>query len=79
MKRVVWAAAAVSAALLAGCSSPHIALAQPNAVTVPVGGTYGFNGLVQDSNGTILWKLDGPGFPHQHLGGDDDLHRAVHL
>ena len=61
MKRVVWAAAAVSAALLAGCSSPHIALAQPNAVSVPVGGTYGFNGLVQDSNGTILWKLDGPG------------------
>ena len=30
-------------------------------MTVPVGGTYGFNGLVQDSNGTILWKLDGPG------------------
>ena len=32
MKRVVWAAAAVSAVLLAGCNSPHIALAQPNAV-----------------------------------------------
>jgi hypothetical protein len=61
MKSVVWAAAAVSAALLAGCSSPHVALAQDNAVSVPVGGTFGFNGLVQDSNGTIVWKLDGPG------------------
>lgn len=61
MKRVVWAAAAVSAALLAGCNSPHIALGQPNAVTVPVGTSFAFNGLVQDSDGTILWKLDGPG------------------
>ena len=61
MKSVVWAAAAVSAALLAGCNSPHVALAQDNAVSVPVGGTFGFNGLVQDSNGTIVWKLDGPG------------------
>ena len=61
MKRVVWAAAAVSAVLLAGCNSPHIALAQPNAVSVPVGTSFSFSGLVQDSNGTIVWRLDGPG------------------
>ncbi len=61
MKSVVWAAAAVSAVLLAGCNSPHVALAQDNAVSVPVGGTYGFSGLVQDSNGTIIWTLAGPG------------------
>ncbi|HET9156748.1 MAG TPA: penicillin acylase family protein, partial [Myxococcaceae bacterium] len=61
MKRFVWAAAAVSAALLAGCNSPHIALGQPNAVTVPVGTSYAFSGQVQDTDGTILWKLDGPG------------------
>ena len=30
-------------------------------MSVPVGGTFGFSGLVQDSNGTIVWKLDGPG------------------
>ena len=61
MKKVVWAAAAVSAVLLAGCSSPHVALGQPSAVSVPVGTSFAFTGLVQDSNGTILWKLDGPG------------------
>ncbi|HVP62030.1 MAG TPA: penicillin acylase family protein [Myxococcaceae bacterium] len=61
MKRVVWAALAASAALLAGCNSPHIALGQDNAVTVPVGGSFAFSGIIQDANGTILWKLDGPG------------------
>jgi Protein related to penicillin acylase len=61
MKRVVWAAVAASAALLAGCNSPHLALGQDSAVTVPVGGTYVFSGLIQDADGPILWKLDGPG------------------
>src|SRR5215469_2631690 len=61
MKKVVWAAAAVSAVLLAGCSSPNISLGQPNAVTVPVRGSFAFNGQVQNSSGTIHWKLDGPG------------------
>ena len=61
MKRVVWAAAAISAVLLAGCNSPHLALSQPSAVSVPVGGTLAFAGIIQDANGTILWKLDGPG------------------
>ena len=61
MKSVVWAAAAVSAALLAGCSSPHVALDQNSAVSVPVGGSLVFSGIVQDSSGTIQWTLDGPG------------------
>ena len=61
MKTVVWAAAAVSAVLLAGCSSPNIALDQPSAVSVPVGGSFAFTGQVQNSSGTIVWKLDGPG------------------
>src|SRR5678815_1965071 len=61
MRRVVWAAVAVAAALLAGCNSPHVALAQPGAVSVPVGTSFFFNGIVQDSDGTIQWKLDGPG------------------
>jgi len=61
MKRIVWAALAASAALLAGCNSPHIALAQDNAVTVPVGASFAFSGIIQDASGTILWKLDGPG------------------
>jgi len=61
MKNVVWVAAAVSAVLLAGCNSPHIALGQPSAVSVPVGGTFAFTGTVQSSSGTIQWKLDGPG------------------
>ena len=61
MKRVVWAALAASAALLVGCNSPHLALAQDSQVSVPVGSTYGFSGLIQDADGTILWKLNGPG------------------
>ena len=61
MKRIVWAAVAGWAALLAGCNSPHIALAQSNAVNVPIGTSYGFQALAQDSNGTILWNLSGPG------------------
>ena len=61
MKRVVWAAIAASAALLAGCNSPHISLGQPSAVSVPVGTAYEFDALVQDSNGIPLWRLDGPG------------------
>ncbi len=61
MKRVVWAALAASAALLAGCNSPHLALAQDNAVSVPVGASFAFAGVIQDASGTILWKLDGPG------------------
>ena len=61
MKRVVWAAIAASAALLVGCNSAHISLGQPNAVSVPVGTTYEFDALVQDSNGIPLWRLDGPG------------------
>jgi penicillin amidase len=61
MKKVVWVAAAVFTALLAGCSSAHISLGQPSAVSVPVGTLFPFNGQVQDSNGTIVWRLDGPG------------------
>ena len=61
MKKVVWVAAAVFTALLAGCSSAHISLGQPSAVSVPVGTLFPFNGQVQDSNGTILWRLSGPG------------------
>jgi hypothetical protein len=61
MKRVVWAVLAASAALLVGCSSPHIALGQDNAVNVPVGASFAFSGVIQDASGTILWKLDGPG------------------
>src|SRR5215470_11934176 len=61
MKRVVWAAAAVSAALLAGCNSPLLSLAQNSQVSVPAGTSLVFTGLIQDSDGTVLWKLDGPG------------------
>ncbi len=61
MKRIVWAAVAVSAALLAGCNSPHLALVQDNAVSVPIGTSYGFQAQAQDSTGTILWALSGPG------------------
>ncbi|HET9038323.1 MAG TPA: hypothetical protein VFN45_19060, partial [Myxococcaceae bacterium] len=61
MKSVVWAAAAVSAALLAACSSAHVALDTNSAVSVPVGASLVISGIVQDSNGTIQWKLDGPG------------------
>ncbi len=61
MKRIVWAVAAVSAALLAGCNSPHLALIQDNAVSVPIGTSYGFQAQAQDSTGTILWALSGPG------------------
>src|SRR5512143_3897677 len=61
MKRVVWAAVAVSAAMLAGCNTPHLSLDQNSQVTVPVGSSIAFNGLIQDSSGTVLWKLDGPG------------------
>src|SRR5215469_1561099 len=61
MKRVVWVAAAISAALLAGCSSPNITLGQPNAVSVAIGTSFAFNGQVQNSSGTIVWKVDGPG------------------
>jgi len=61
MKSVVWAAAAVSAALLAACGSAHVALDTNSAVSVPVGASLVVSGIVQDSNGTIQWKLDGPG------------------
>src|SRR5678816_2070887 len=61
MKSVVWAAAAVSAALLAACGSAHVALDTNSAVSVPVGASLVISGIVQDSNGTIQWKLDGPG------------------
>jgi len=61
MKRIVWAAVAGWAALLAGCNSAHLALGQNSQVNVPVGTTYAFQGIVQDSNGIILWNLTGPG------------------
>ena len=61
MKSVVWAAAAVSAAVLVGCSSAHVALDADSSVSVPVGGSLAISGIIQDSSGTILWKLDGPG------------------
>src|SRR5215467_10626804 len=61
MKRIVWAAVAGWGALLAGCNSPHVALAQNNQVSVAVGTTYAFQAIVQDSNGTVLWNLSGPG------------------
>src|SRR5262245_6095618 len=61
MKSVVWAAAAVSAAVLAACSSAHVALDTDSSVSVPIGQSLVISGIVQDSNGTILWKLDGPG------------------
>src|SRR5690242_7232367 len=61
MKRVVWTAIAASAALLVACNSAHISLGEPNAVSVPVGTTFEFDALVQDSNGIPLWNLQGPG------------------
>ena len=62
MKRIVWAAVACTA-LLVGCSSPHLSIANvtTGAVSVPVGGTQTFEAIVQDSNGTVLWTLTGPG------------------
>src|SRR5262245_41567990 len=61
MKSVIWAAAAISAALLAACGSAHVALDQNSEQSVPVGGSLVISGIVQDSDGTIQWKLDGPG------------------
>ncbi len=64
MNRIVWAAVAC-AALLVGCNSPHLSIAQDEAqdgaVTVPVGSTFTFSAIVQDSSGTVLWTLTGPG------------------
>ena len=70
MKRIVWAAVAC-AALLVGCNSPHLSIAQDSAkdgaVTVPVGTTFTFDAIAQDSSGTVLWNLTGPGIPHRDL------------
>ena len=70
MKRIVWAAVAVWGALLTGCNSPHVALAQQNQVNVPIGTTYAFQALAQDSNGVVLWNLSGPGSMSNASGPD---------
>ena len=63
MKRFVVRAAVACAALLVGCSSPHLSIPAnaSGAVTVTVGTTYTFDALVQNSDATVLWALTGPG------------------
>ena len=65
--RFTWAAGAI-AALLAGCTSPHLALSVVGAVTVPAGSAVAFQALAQDSDGTIQWTLDGPGVLTPNVG-----------
>jgi len=62
MKRIVRVAVA-SAALLMGCSSPHLSIASATsgAATVAVGSTLVFQAIAQDTRGTVLWNLTGPG------------------
>src|SRR5215468_1828761 len=58
--RYSWLGGAVMV-LLAGCNSPHLALINDSALKVPAGTSVVLGALAQDSDGTILWRLSGPG------------------
>lgn len=62
-----WVAGAF-AALLAGCSSPHLAVGPESTSTVPAGGSMAYQALAQDSGGTIQWSLSGPGTLTPNVG-----------
>jgi penicillin amidase len=55
-----WLAGALGVAL-AACSSPHLALVNSQALDIPAGTGIVLGAFVQDSNGQVLWSLDGPG------------------
>src|SRR5215475_13752181 len=47
-------------ALLAGCNSPHLVVS-PDKVQIATGEAVVLQGYGQDSSGTVLWSLNGPG------------------
>jgi len=58
--RYSWLAGALMV-VLAGCNPPHLALVNDSALNVPAGTGVILGALAQDSDGTILWSLSGPG------------------